>query len=65
MLTPCNAIICVVKEEQSAMGDAYFVDMNYEAAVEAYTKQLAIKEDATTYQRRAAAYLALKKDLKV
>lgn len=47
------------------MGDAYFVDVNYEAAVEAYTKALEIKEDATTYQRRAAAYLALKQDLKV
>jgi len=46
------------------MGDAYFVDVNYEAAVEAYTKALEIKEDATTYQRRAAAYLALKQDLK-
>ena len=47
------------------MGNAYFVDVNYEAAVEAYTKALDIKEDATTYQRRAAAYLALKQDLKV
>ena len=47
------------------MGDAYFVDANYEAAVEAYTESLATKADATTYQRRAAAYLALKKNLKV
>ena len=47
------------------MGDAYFVDANYEAAVEAYTESLATKADATSYQRRAAAYLALKKNLKV
>lgn len=46
------------------MGDAYFVDANYEAAVEAYTESLATKADATSYQRRAAAYLALKKNLK-
>ena len=46
-------------------GDSYFVDANYEAAVGAYTKSLAIKEDATKFQRRAAAYLALKDDTKV
>ena len=47
------------------MGDAYFVDTDYDAAVEAYTKSLATKEDATTYQRRAAAYLELKQNPKV
>ena len=47
------------------MGDSYFVDANYEAAVDAYTKSLSSNEDATLYQRRAAAYLALNKNMKV
>lgn len=46
------------------MGDSYFVDANYEAAVDAYTKSLSSNEDATLYQRRAAAYLALNKNMK-
>ena len=59
------AVEAYSKSLATAMGDAYLADSDYEAAVEAYSKSLATKEDTTTYQRRAAAYLAMRNDVKV